>query len=119
VLRAERLVRNQAFFRLTNEEVRRAAVALGDPADAPEAPFEFLCECARRRCYAMMPLTISEYETIRSDSAAFVVTPGHEIESIEHVVRRQARYCVVRKFHPEPIKIALELDPRHARTLEA
>jgi hypothetical protein len=119
VLRAERLVRNQAFFRLTNEEVRRAAVALGDPADAPEAPFEFLCECARRRCYAMMPLTISEYETIRSDSAAFVVTPGHEIESIEHVVRRQARYCVVRKFHPEPIKIALELDPRRAGTPEA
>jgi hypothetical protein len=119
VLRAERLVRNQAFFRLTNEEVRRAAVALSDPAAAPEAQFEFLCECARRRCYAMIPLTVSEYETIRSDSAAFVVAPGHEIDSIEQVVRRQARYVVVRKFHPEPIKIAVELDPRRLRRPEA
>jgi len=118
VLRAERLVRNQALFRQTNEEVRRAALALGDPADA-EAQFQFLCECARRRCYAMIPLTVSEYETIRSDSAAFVVAPGHEIDSIEQVVRKQARYCVVRKFHPEPIKIALELDPRRARTPKA
>jgi hypothetical protein len=116
VLRAERLVRNQAFFRQTNEEVRTAALALGDPADGPEAQFEFLCECARRRCYAMIPLTVSEYETIRTDPAAFVVAPGHEIDSIERVAQREARYCVVRKFHPEPIKIALELDPRRART---
>jgi hypothetical protein len=48
-----------------------------------------------------------------------VVSPGHEIDSIEHVVRRQAHYGVVRKFHPEPIKIALELDPRRAGTPEA
>jgi hypothetical protein len=111
-------MRNQALFRATNEEVRKAAVALGDPVDGPETQFQFVCECARRRCYALIPLTISEYETIRSDPATFVVAPGHEIDSIEHVLRRQTRYCVVRKFHPEPIKIALELDPRRGRTPE-
>ena len=118
MLRAERLVRNQARFRQVNEEVRRAAVFLADPADEPEAPFEFLCECARRRCFALVRMTVSEYETVRSDPASFVVAPGHEIESIEHVVRKHTGYCVVRKFHPEPIKIALELDPRRAGTTE-
>ena len=62
----------------------------------------------------MVPLTVREYEAVRTDPAAFVVAPGHEIESIEHVVEKHVRYAVVRKFHPEPIKIAVELDPRNA-----
>lgn len=111
-------MRNQALFRATNEEVRGVAVRLGDPSDRGTLTFEFVCECARRRCYAMIEMTVSEYETIRSDPATFAVAPGHEIESIEQVVRSEPRYSVVRKFHPEPIKIATELDPRRAKRTE-
>ena len=119
VLRAERLVRNQALGRYANEEVGRAAAALSDPSEVPEAIFEFLCECARRDCRTMVPLTLREYEVVRDDSASFVLAPGHEIDSIERVTRREARYYVVRKIHPEPISAAVALDPRRAQPPDA
>ena len=84
--------------------------------EAEEILFEFVCECGRRRCYAMIPLTVGEYESVRRDAAAFVVAPGHEIASIEHVDRTHPRFTVVRKYHPEPIKIAVEQDPRRPRS---
>lgn len=115
MLRAERLVRNQARGRYANEEVRRAAAALTDPSDEPEAVFDFLCECTRRNCRTMIPLTLREYEAVRDDSASFVLAPGHEIDSIERVTQRETRFYVVRKIHPEPISAAAELDPRRAR----
>lgn len=114
MLRAERLVRNQAFFRNANEEVGRAAAALTDPSDDPEAIFDFLCECTRRDCDAMIPLRLVDYEAVRADPASFVLAPGHEIGSVERVTRREARFYVVRKIHPEPISVATELDPRRA-----
>ena len=112
VLRAERLGRNQILFRYANEEVGRAAAKLTDPSEAPEPVFEFVCECTRRDCRAMIPLTLCEYEGVRADSATFVLAPGHEIPSIERVTQREAHFCVVRKIHPEPISAAVELDPR-------
>ena len=119
MLRAERLVRNQARGRYANEEVRRAAAALSDPSESPEAIFEFLCECARRNCRTMIPLTLREYEAVREDSASFALAPGHEIDSIECVTHREARFQVVRKIHPEPISAAAALDPRRPRPLDA
>jgi hypothetical protein len=112
VLRAERLVRNQIRAREANEEVRRAAAALTDPGGEPDAMFDFLCECARRDCTQMVPLTVREYEGVRAEPVSFIVAPGHEIESIELVARREARFCVVRKIHPEPIRTAVDEDPR-------
>ena len=112
MLRAERLVRNQALARYANEEVRRAAAALSDPADHPEPIFEFLCECTRRTCRTMVALTLHEYESVRADSASFALAPGHEIDKIERVTQRKPRFYVVRKIHPEPITAAAELDPR-------
>jgi hypothetical protein len=119
MLRAERLVRNQARCRAANEEVRRAAAAFSDPAREPDVRFDFLCECARRTCRAMVELSLGEYEAVRADPATFVVAPGHQIESIESVDRLEPRYCVVRKVHPEPLKKARELDPRRGRPPQA
>ena len=115
MLRAERLVRNQALCREANEAVLRAAGALSSPAEEAEPQFDFLCECARRVCAELISLTVREYDEIRGDPAAFVVAPGHEIESIEKLVRSGPRFRVVRKFHPEPLKLARELDPRRDR----
>ena len=112
MLRAERLVRNQALCRFANEEVGRAAATLTHPSDEPEVIFDFLCECTRRDCRTMIPLTLSEYEAVRDESASFVLAPGHEIDSIERVTQRDTRFHVVRKIHPEPIDAAVALDPR-------
>jgi hypothetical protein len=42
-------------------------------------------------------LTRDEYQAIRSQSARYVLVPGHEVAELEDVVRREARYLVVDK----------------------
>jgi hypothetical protein len=111
MLRAERLVRNQILRRSFNESI--AAVASEFADDREPATYEFICECHDRRCSTMLTLTTAEYDEVRGDSNTFVVARGHEVESIERVVVRNPRYLVVLKFHPEPMRLAIETDPRN------
>jgi hypothetical protein len=110
MLRAERLVRNQILRRSANEAIAEVALTFDD--ERKPAKFEFLCECSSPRCTALLPLTTAEYDAVRSDSNAFLVAPGHEVESIERVVAAHADYLVVAKFHPEPTRLAVASDPR-------
>ena len=114
MLRAERVVRNQIFFRRVNEQIRAIADALSDPLDEAAARFEILCECVDGRCLTRVSLSGDEYEAVRRDPVAFAVAAGHEVVSIERVVRRNERFAVVVKFHPEPMQKATDLDPRSA-----
>ena len=112
MLRAERLVRNQIFRRLVNEQVRAVAARFERAGAQPDLACEFRCECADRDCLARVGLTTAEYEQVRLDPTDFLVAPGHELASIERVVRRTDCFTVVTKFHPEPIRAAIEHDPR-------
>ena len=58
-----------------------------------------------------MPLTIEEYEHVRSDSNQFLVLPGHESPDIDRVVESADRYIVVAKLGPGA-HLAEQLDPR-------
>jgi hypothetical protein len=80
--------------------------------DQPDLIWEFRCECAHRDCLARVALTTAEYEQVRADPTGFLVAAGHELASIERVVQRSDRFTVVTKFHPEPIRAAIEHDPR-------
>jgi hypothetical protein len=108
MLRGERLIRNQLFVREVNARVHSAARQLGGSAGDPAQHFEIFCECSRKSCFDRIPLSVSEYEELRSDPTAFAVVPGHELPSIEQVVERNERFLTVRKFHPESIRIAAE-----------
>ena len=110
MLRAERLVRNQILRRAFNESIAEVAAGFDDTRDP--ATFEFVCECNDRTCSTMVPMTTAEYDSVRAESHAFVVCPGHEIESVEDVVLVDSRYLVVTKVHPEPKRLAVETDPR-------
>jgi hypothetical protein len=44
-----------------------------------------------------IPMTISEYEKVRSQDDRFAVYPGHELEELEWVVARNERFVVVDK----------------------
>jgi len=112
MLRAERLVRNQIFWRDVNEQIRAAAARFERAGDQPDRACEFRCECAHRNCLARVALTTAEYEQVRADPTGFLVAPGHEQASIERAVRRTDRFTVVTKFHPEPVQAATEHDPR-------
>ena len=105
--REERLGRNESLFRSVNERIEQAAAA--SPGD--DHVFEFFCECSDLDCTRLLPMTISEYESVRRSPVLFIVAPGHELPDIETVVSRKGAYHVVTK-RGEAAEVAKEDDPR-------
>jgi hypothetical protein len=107
MLRGERLIKNQTLMRELNEHVDAVERAFdASSARLSGATTHVFCECARRRCLERIELTQAEYAAVRRDPAAFLVRPGHEITSIERVVKHTSRYLVVVKFHPVTRQVA-------------
>jgi hypothetical protein len=106
--RETRLARNEALFREVNERIE-AAVARAARADGHV--YEFLCECSNADCTLLLPLTITEYEAVRTDPRQFIVAPGHELPEIESVVAQKRGYQIVLKAG-EAAEFVAELDPR-------
>jgi hypothetical protein len=101
-----RIARNEATFRRINEDISR-----GRDADDDTTLVGFVCECGQANCARLIEMTPSEYEHVRGDGRRFAVVPGHEIEPVETVVERNARYAVVRK-RGRGGSIAEAMDPR-------
>ena len=102
----ERIGRNEATFRSINEDIER-----GRDAEDDHTLVGFVCECGSADCSRLIELTPAEYEGIRSDPCRFAIVDGHEIEEVETVVERHARYVVVRKLEASGA-VAKETDPR-------
>ena len=105
--REERLARNETLFRSVNENIEEAATS----NQLDEHTFEFFCECSNIDCTRLLPMTVSEYERVRSDPKQFVVAPGHELPEIEVVVARNDAYQVVVK-EGDAAEFVTEHDPR-------
>jgi hypothetical protein len=84
--------RNESLFRETNEAIER-----GQWPDEPAKLVRFRCECARLECGDAVPLTLGEYEQVRSSPRRFFVVPGHELPEVETVITSNERYAVVEK----------------------
>lgn len=106
--RETRLARNETLFREVNERIEEAA---GPPSRNDNHVYEFLCECSNTDCTLFLPLTIAEYEAVRSDPRQFIVAPGHELPEIETVVARKRGYQIVTKAG-EAAEFVSERDPR-------
>jgi hypothetical protein len=110
--RETRLARNETLFREVNERIEEAVGRMGR-GDAHV--YEFFCECSNTDCTLLLPLTIAEYEAVRSDSRQFIVAPGHELPEIEMVVAQvedgPRGYEIVRKAG-EAAEFVTEHDPR-------
>jgi hypothetical protein len=104
--REERLAKNEATFRVLNENIQNIASTLGG-----DAPFEFICECATTGCFERLTLTLQEYERIREDGAHFLLAPGHEDIEVEQVIAHRADYVIVEKDGVAGL-IAHEENPR-------
>ena len=102
----ERIARNEASFRLINEDIRR-----GRDAEDDSTRVGFVCECGQLECSRLIELTTAEYERVRSDPCQFVVVNGHEIAWVEHVIDQNDRYAVVRKLE-DVAEIVTGTDPR-------
>jgi hypothetical protein len=99
--------RNEALFREVNERIEDVGTTL--PPD--DAPMEFLCECDDPDCVEKVSATRAEYEAIRAVATHFVVLPGHEDPSVEHVVQQTESFLVVEK-EGQAAHEAQEDDPR-------
>jgi hypothetical protein len=106
--RETRLARNETLFREVNERIEEAVERAVREDDHV---YEFLCECSNADCTLLLPLTIPEYEAVRSDPRQFIVAPGHELPEIENVVARNRGYQIVLKAG-EAAEYVSERDPR-------
>jgi len=89
-----RIAKNEILFREVNERIRELGDRFGlGPGDT----MDFLCECSRRSCGSSVPLTLEEYEQVRSSDRHFFVLPGHVDPEFERVVRATERFVVVEK----------------------
>jgi hypothetical protein len=101
--RTERVVKNEAVFREVNERINEVV---------RDATAEYHCECGHATCTETIPMTVADYEDMRTDSTCFAVLPGHEIPDLEDVVKRSDGFFVVRKEPGAPAELAAKLDPR-------
>ena len=101
-----RIARNEAIFRLVNEDIEDLATG------AEVARFEIVCECGSTGCVEMISVTREAYESVRADPERFFVKHGHVFPDIETVVDEHEAYLVVDKKAGEPARVAREMDPR-------
>jgi hypothetical protein len=106
---AERVARNDAAFRVANEEIQAAAAEWNMDGLLPA-----ICECADPHCVTIVRLTPRQYEAVRSDPRWFINAPGHQVnaQGWAHVISENDRYVVVEKIGKAG-EIVEELDPRH------
>lgn len=107
---AERVARNDARFRESNEKLLAASEAL-DFGENELLPF--LCECADAECTTVLQLTTREYERVRANPIRFINAHGHEAnaDGWERVIDELDRYTIVEKVGAAG-ELAAELDPR-------
>jgi hypothetical protein len=105
---AERVARNDAAFRVANEEIQAAAAEWNMDGLLPA-----ICECADPHCTTVLRVTPRQYEAVRSDPRWFINAPGHHVndQGWAIVVSENDRFAVVEKIG-EAGQIAEELDPR-------
>ena len=106
-----RLAENEVIFRHLNERAHGGLVAVNKLARedkqpefmvSDDTPLYFYCECSNLNCTERIHITFHTYGRIHHDRSNFTVVPGHEVATIERVVKRYSGYNVVHKFSDIP-----------------
>jgi hypothetical protein len=98
--RERRIAENEAYWRQVNE--------LSPPE--PGMLNLMFCECGRLDCRERVPMTVTEYEAVRSSATTFVIFPGHALLEVESVVETAERFQVVEK-EGDAARVAIETEP--------
>jgi hypothetical protein len=106
--RARRVGLNEAIFRQVNEQVRDINRNFG----TEQGTMTVICECGNSECTERLELPAAAYERVRGDARQYVIAKGHEIPSVETVVKQADGYDVVQKDEGVPADLSRELDPR-------
>lgn len=104
------LVENEVFFRGLNKRAISYVKELNEIASDDnkeylrydDDPLHFYCECADENCKQRILIKPSRVKKIHATNNRFVVLPGHEVNSIEKVVKRTKKYYEVQKNMTPP-----------------
>src|SRR5262245_18128061 len=99
--RGRRVGENEAMWRQINEL---------SPPDEGGRNLVF-GECGLVTCTERVSMTAQEYENVLSSPTTFVVSLGHELPDVEHVISSNERFRVVDK-EGEAAAVAARTDPR-------
>lgn len=89
----ERAGRNEALFREVNDNIAKLETRLPGVSES----MAVICECAHPHCTTQLHISLEEYANVRRHPDRFIVGPGHEEPSVEHVVDERDGYLVVEK----------------------
>ena len=90
--------RKKEMVRAVNDQIRLLAEPPGDSsADTMQA--DFLCECPRETCFAVVPMTVTEWEAATGEADYYVAHPQHVAAGDQAVVATD-RYAVARPAWP-------------------
>jgi hypothetical protein len=79
--KAEQIAETEVLFCDVNQQIADTAERFGIGSA------DFYCECADVSCHERMEVPLDEYETVRSESARFIVGLGHEVQRVEARLR--------------------------------
>ena len=102
-----RIAKTEASFRDVNERIVETAERIG----ASEA--EVVCECADPDCGERIAAPLEDYEETRADGAHFLVSPGHELNDHERVLKTRPGFRIIAKLSGLGA-VARRLSPRRA-----
>jgi hypothetical protein len=110
-LSERRMAENEVVFRGYNEQVQKGFDKLKQLAKedgqekllhTDDISLQFYCECSDENCRKRVKLPPNRYNEIHERRDHFVIIPGHEMKSIEHVIARQKDFWIVEKFVTPP-----------------
>jgi hypothetical protein len=107
--REVRAGRNQALFRVVNEQIKE----LNEAVATLTGSFAITCECADTNCIETIEIPREEYRTIRAQPRHFAVLPGHVYPDVERVARESDGFVVVEK-QAAAAEVAEASDPRRS-----
>jgi hypothetical protein len=98
------------IVRAVNDQIRLLAQQSGD-ASTDSTQADFVCECPHEGCFAVVSMTVTEWEAATSDADYYVAHPEHAAAGDQAVVATE-RYAVARSAWPgEAASVAMNLDP--------
>jgi len=106
-----KMAENEVIFRNHNEAMQagmKQLVALANEENQTDIVRDidnelyFYCECSDEKCKERILLRPSEYDKLHKTQKNFVIVIGHEVPSIERVIKKTPTYEVVEKYVTPP-----------------
>jgi hypothetical protein len=82
------------MVRAVNEQIRLLAQPSGDTS-TNKTQADFVCECAHETCFAVVPMTVTEWTAATSEVDYYVAHPQH-VPAGDQAVVATDRYAVAR-----------------------